>query len=73
MTEFCNDPAGYQVWLDHPQLSGAVYVDGERITLSQTGSTLISHSTTAANRTRKVVLEPAGEGPHAISIRIVPL
>lgn len=72
MTEFCNNPGGYQVWLEHAGLEGgAVYVDGAKIALSPAGSTLISQSATAGKRTRHVAVEGGQDG--ALSLRIVPL
>lgn len=72
MTEFCNNPGGYQVWLEHAGLEGgAVYVDGEKIALSPVGSTLISQSATAGKRTRHVTVEGGQDG--ALTLRIVPL
>lgn len=74
MTEFCNSPGGYQVWVDHAALEGAALtVDGERVDLSAAGSTLISASATAAFRIRKLSLEAKDGQLAALSLRIVPL
>ena len=71
--EFCNDPAGYQVWADStPGASGTAFlVDGRRVALSATGVTMISNSSTAASRLHHLQL--AGKIPQTISIRIVAL
>lgn len=69
----CNNSAGYQVWVDSaPGISNAAfYIDGRRVALSSTGSTMISSSSTAATRLRRLQL--AGNGLQAISIRVVAL
>jgi hypothetical protein len=75
MTEFCNNPGGYQVWIDHQAgLDGAaIQVDGQRIGLSPSGATLISASSTAAFRTRQIAVEGEQGQIAALSLRIVPL
>lgn len=76
MSEFCNAGAGYRVFLDHPPgLAGSVYVDGQKIALSHSGSTLISQSATAAKRTRALSLEldRPGSAPASLGLRIAPL
>lgn len=76
MTEFCNSAGGYQVWIDHqPGAEGAVWVDGRRVALSNSGSTLISHSATAARRSRNLQLElqTSAAAPASLSLRVVPL
>jgi hypothetical protein len=72
MSEFCNNAAGYDVWLSHAQglNSAAVYVDGQRIALSPTGSTLISHSATAASTVHDLRLDPGGDQVGDLSLRI---
>lgn len=75
VNEFCNDPNGYQVWIDYaPGIKAAsVNVDGTRIALSPTGSTMISSSGTAARHVRQVSLNTGGNQLTSISMRIVPL
>lgn len=76
VNEFCNDPNGYQVWIDYaPGINNAsVNVDGLRIPLSSTGSTMISSSGTAAHRVRQVSLSTGGNSQlTSVSMRIVPL
>jgi hypothetical protein len=77
MTEFCNSAAGYDVWLSHAQgLSGAaVYVDGQKIQLSASGQTLISHSATAASRSHVLRLDPGADAGQVgdLSLRITAL
>ena len=72
MSEFCNNAAGYEVWLSHAQglSSAAVYVDGQRIALSPTGSTLISHSATAASTVHDLRLDPGADQVGNLSLRI---
>jgi hypothetical protein len=76
LTEFCNNPTGYQVLVDHsPELNNArLVVDGVEIALAQEGSTLISASSHAARKTHSVALRGAGENVNGtLSVRIVPL
>ena len=74
LDEFCNASQGYQVWIDStPGVSGTLYVDGQEISLSTTGTTLISTSPTAAKRSRHLALS-VGDSPLAsLSIRVVAL
>lgn len=63
LDEFCNDAAGYDVWLDHGPLPAAasLRVDGTDLALSATGTTLISSSDRADMRSRLIVFDgPAG-------------
>ena len=74
MREFCNSGNGYQVWLDHGTgMEGAAYVDGRRIPLASTGSTLISQSATAARRDRDLAIELAAASTANIAVRVVAL
>jgi hypothetical protein len=76
MSEFCNSPNGYQVWVDYTGMETAtIEVDGERIPLSASGTTMISTSATAAKRTRHISLDIGANSPppSSLSMRIVPL
>jgi len=76
LTEFCNNPNGYQVLVDHsPELANAtLIVDGVEIALSPQGSTVISSSAHAATTSHSVALRGAGENANGtLSVRIVPL
>lgn len=77
MTEFCNSAAGYDVWLSHAQglNDAAVYVDGQKIRLSASGQTLISHSATAASRSHSLRLDPGADAGQVgdLSLRITAL
>lgn len=76
VSEFCNDPNGYQVWIDYaPGVNDAsVTVDGNQIQLASTGSTMISQSNTAARYVRQVSLNTGGDSRlTSVSMRIVPL
>jgi hypothetical protein len=76
LTEFCNNPTGYQVFIDHsPELTNArLVVDGAEIALAREGSTLISASPHAASKTHSVALRGADENVSGtLSVRIVPL
>lgn len=73
MTEFCNNPTGYQVWVDYtPGVTGeTIYVDGNPIALSSSGSTMIDSSDTAASLVRSLTL--SGNQLTAVSLRVVPV
>lgn len=76
MKEFCNSPSGYQVWADHSaSLSdAALLVDGRRVELSDTGSTLISESPHAAMTSRDLAIDlPDSDRMGSLSLRIVAL
>lgn len=79
LQEFCNDAGGYQVWIDSaPGVTGMLYVDGQEVPLSADGATLVSSSTTAAKRTKHLVLdiganESAENISPSLSIRVVAL
>jgi hypothetical protein len=77
MSEFCNSPNGYQVWVDYAPGTqmGTFEVDGERIPVSASGATMISASFTAAKRTRHLSLDMGvnSQVPFSLSMRIVPL
>ena len=77
ISEFCNSPLGYQVWVDHaPGVHSASFqVDGQSVPLSATGSTMIGSAPTAASQSRFLSLD-LGEDAGAlsyISVRIAPL
>lgn len=75
MTEFCNNASGYEVWLRHAQglNDAAVYVDGRRVELSATGSTLISRSATAGLAARDIRLEAGAAEIQTVALQIVTL
>ena len=72
LTEFRNNPTGYQVWVDYtPGISGeTIYVDGNAIALSSSGSTMIDSSSTAASLVRTLSLS-GGSQPTSLSLRVV--
>lgn len=73
LDEFCNSPSGYEVWAEHStSLAGAkLVVDGREVSLSQSGSTLVSQSQTAAMLKRPLALELADSGATgSLSIRV---
>lgn len=74
LTEFCNNPTGYQVWVDYtPGITGeTMYVDGNAIPLSSSGSTMIDSSSTAASLVRSLSISGADQ-PTSISLRVVPV
>lgn len=76
LDEFCNSPAGYQVWAEHsPNLAGAkLVIDGREVPLSDSGVTMVSQSPGAAVHKRTLALELAdGKTTGSLSIRVRPL
>lgn len=74
LTEFCNNPTGYQVWVDYaPGTTGeTIYVDGNAVPLSSSGSTMIDSSSTSASLVKSLSLSGNG-GLSQISLRVVPI
>jgi hypothetical protein len=76
LSEFCNNPGGYQVWVDYsPELANAtLLVDGQSVPLSASGATMISGSSTAAVAVHDLALDlPDGGAQGSISVRVVAL
>jgi hypothetical protein len=75
LNEFCNNPTGYEVWVDYPpSLSGAsVTIDGQTVALSDSGSTRIDQSTTAGIASKSLALNLADNQSGSLSIRVVAL
>lgn len=73
LNEFCNSPTGYKVYADHSSsLADAnLVVDGHKVPLDGTGSTLISSSEGAAIESRDLSLElPENVEGGSLSFRI---
>jgi hypothetical protein len=76
LSEFCNSPNGYAIYADHSAAlaGGSIVVGGQKIQLSETGSTRIRMSDHAAIQNNRVSLEvPEGVTSAQIAFRIVPL
>lgn len=76
MKEFCNNPSGYRVVVDHPAIAGPamLIVDGREIALNSGAAVVISQSAGAAVAARKVELEVAQGGQSGtLAFRIEPL
>lgn len=76
LSEFCNNPNGYEVWVDYsPSLAAdALLVDGKKVQLSASGSTRIDRSNRAAIDSKSLALDaPTGGVSGNISIRMVAL
>ncbi|MBS0409103.1 MAG: hypothetical protein JSR86_04240 [Proteobacteria bacterium] len=73
LREFCNDPNGFQVWVDYPaELANAsLLVDGVSIPLSAAGTTRIDAAAAPGQSTRTLLLQGAAGG--GFTVRIVPL
>lgn len=75
LSEFCNSPNGYEIYADHSAAlaGGSIVVAGQRVQLSETGSTRIRMSDHAAIQSNGVSLEvPEGVTSGQIAFRIVP-
>ena len=75
VAQFCNDPHGYQLWVDYnPGVSGAyISVGGKLVPLSSTGSTMIAASDTAASISQQMTLINSSGQVSSLSMRMVPL
>ena len=75
LNEFCNNSAGYKVYADYsPELANAVLlVDGKAVSLSESGTALVSQSEGAAIASHDLALSlPQGVSGGTLSFRIVP-
>jgi len=74
ITEFCNNPAGYQLWVDYtPGITGeTLYIDGRAVPLSVSGSTMIDSSATASVQSHNLSIS-GPTTPASLSMRMVPL
>lgn len=77
LREFCNNAAGYNLYLDYaPQLAGAVVtVDGASIQLGADGTAVLAAEAGPAVRSRSVQIDLSGASDAsilAIAFRIVP-
>jgi hypothetical protein len=75
LTEFCNDPDGFDVWIDYPaSLAGAVLVvDGRSLPLTSAGTVRVSHATQAAQASVTLALDGApSSGPTSLTVRMAP-
>jgi hypothetical protein len=75
LKEFCNSPTGYRVVANYsPALAQAkLIVDGVSVPLSDSGSTVVSQSESAAIADRELALELPSDGQTGnISFRIEP-
>lgn len=75
LNEFCNNANGYAIYADHSAAlaGGSIIVAGQKVPLSETGSTRIRMSDRAAIQSNGVSLEvPEGVSSAQIAFRIVP-
>jgi hypothetical protein len=74
LEQFCNSPNGYQIFVDSsPELANAtLMVGGRKVTLSGSGSTLVTASQGPAITSDNVVLQSHGASG-SLSFRIVAL
>ena len=75
LNEFCNDPDGFDVWIDYPaSLSTAsLIVDGQAEQLSADGTIVVSHASNPGQASLSLALsgQPTS-GPIALTVRLVP-
>jgi len=73
LTERCNSPTGFKVWLYYPATltDASVVVDGRHIPLNGSGAVVIDQSETAAvSRHTLALYQPGGYAAADIAIRI---
>jgi hypothetical protein len=76
LNEFCNDGAGYQVWVDYsPSLAGdTLTVGGQQITLDGSGTAMIDSAAGPNIASKAVVLNVPQNGVSGtVSLRVVSL
>jgi hypothetical protein len=76
LKEFCNDSAGYQVWVDYsPNLAGdTLTVGGQQIVLDNSGSALIDSANGPNIASKTVLLDVPQNGVSGtVSLRVVTL
>ncbi|MGA0602864.1 hypothetical protein ACO2Q3_19300 [Caulobacter sp. KR2-114] len=73
VSEFCNDPRGFQVWVDYPETlaNAQLMVDGAPVTLTAGGATRIDQASAPGQATHTLTLLGAAAGD--VTVRIVPL
>lgn len=74
--EFCNDPNGFEVWIDYPPslANASIMIDGRTVQLGGTGSTLVDSSAVAASATKSLTLDQAlAPSQSSLSLRVVAL
>lgn len=73
VSEFCNDPKGFQVWVDYPEslANAQLMVDGVAVTLTSGGATQIDQAATPGKVTHTLTLQSDAAGD--VTVRIVPL
>ena len=75
LVEFCNDPNGFDVWIDYPASLAhqRLTVDGRTIQLSDKGSVLVSHFSRPSQASLSLAISgPLAPGPVPLTIRMVP-
>jgi hypothetical protein len=76
LDEFCNNPNGYEIYADHSAAlsKGSLIIGGQKVQLSQSGTTRIRKTNRAGIDSNGITLEvPQGVAQAQISFRIVPL
>lgn len=73
VSEFCNDPKGFQVWVDYPEslANTQLMVDGVAVTLASGGATQIDQANAPGQATHTLTLQSDAAGD--VTVRIVPL
>lgn len=75
LREFCNNPAGYSVHVDFSDnlAGGKLLVDGAEITLTESGTAIVTQSEKAAIITKDIALSlPEDQQSGSLSFRIEP-
>jgi hypothetical protein len=71
LTEFCNAPQGFEVWIDYPaELAGGVLrVDGHAIVLQSAGTVRVDRADGPTGQSHVLTLDHAQPG-HALSLTV---
>jgi hypothetical protein len=76
LNEFCNDPDGFDVWIDYPTSlsSASLIVDGKSQNLSKTGTIRVSHASRPGQASLSLALNGSRiSGPISLTVRVVPI
>lgn len=75
LSEFCNDPDGYDVYVDYPaSLTGStLFVDGAPVALTSQGEVQVTHAAGPGSARLTLALDTSSTGQVSLTIRMVPV
>ena len=76
LKEFCNDPDGYDVWIDYPAslVGDSLVIDGSSVPLTDEGTVRVSHAGGAGAAIHTLALDaPNAGGAISLTVRMDPV